>query len=61
MINVTDSKKRWRLLGRQLINVKTNESIMLSKEPNSNNVAIISEEQFHKKCQIAFNTGVWPD
>lgn len=59
MSSVTDSKRLWRLEGRELWNEKTGELRLLHNTPSAIKVALMSERTFVKKCKEAFNTGVW--
>lgn len=60
MINITDSKGRWRLTSGAIENRKTGEVRSINVPPNVHQQAAhISEEEFARKCAVAFQTGTW--
>ena len=60
-LDVTDAGNRWRITPRMVQNMKTNQLRAIERTPSATELSYMTENQFVKKCKIAFDTGQWPE
>lgn len=59
-MDITDADGKWRIRTGSIENRETGEVRQLKETPKAGTLAYMSYDKFMRKCQVAFNTGVWP-
>jgi hypothetical protein len=55
------STKKWRLISGYIENKITKARQQVNNLPSLTVLALMHEKTFDAKCQVAFDTGKWPD
>ena len=60
-MNITDADGLWRITSGEIENRTTGEVRRVVNLPSGNAIAYMPYSTFLRKCQIAFDTGEWPE
>ena len=61
MMNITDKDGLWKIEYRSITNLKTNELRSVTNIPTASTISYMNYNLFLRNCQIAFDTGRWPN
>lgn len=59
-MNITDQDGLWKITDGCITNRTTNELRRVKNIPSGHEIAYMDYKKFLRKCEIAFNTGEWP-
>jgi hypothetical protein len=61
MMDITDKDNLWRITYHSITNLITNEVRLVKNIPKGSTISYMNYNLFIRSCEIAFNTGEWPN